>query len=228
MKDQVFSGLDVAAAKAAARQALGLSEAALRFVVLDAGAPAGLGITARPARIAVLMAAAGAPSAPAAPAAAVAARPPGDWQASLGRLLGALSELSGVAVGFRIEESEDALTVHLEGAREFLLEDDASLVQALEHLFQRAFAERLAKRLVLECEGYRDQREAGLRARARAWAAEVRTSGRPRETPPLNAYERRLVHMTVAEEPGLKTFSVGEGAARCVTIAPADPDAGEA
>jgi spoIIIJ-associated protein len=225
MKDQVFSGPDVAAAKAAAGQALGLSEAALRFVVLDAGAPAGLGITARPARIAVLMAAPGAPAPAVAPAAAA---PAGDWQASLGRLLGALSELSGVAVGFRIDESEDAVSVHLEGAREFLLEDDASLVQALEHLFQRAFAERLAKRLVLECEGYRDQREAGLRARARAWAAEVRTSGRPRETPPLNAYERRLVHMTVAEEPGLKTFSVGEGADRRVTIAPADPGAGEA
>lgn len=222
MKDQVFSGADLPSAKAAAAQALGLKEETLRFVVLDAGAPAGLGLTARPARIAVLIAAPPARGfSPPAPLSAA------DWKETLGSLLRAFSEASGIPLSFEIREGEDTVTVRLGGDREALLRDDAALVRALEHLFQRAFTESLDRRLVLDCEGLKDEREEGLRRRARAWAAEVKRTGRPRETPPLNAYERRLVHMAVAEEPGLRTFSVGEGASRRVTIAlqeaPAEP-----
>jgi spoIIIJ-associated protein len=215
MKDQVFQGPDVAAAKAAAAKALGVAEESLRVVVLDAGAPAGLGLTARPARIAVLVAALAAAAPPPQPAE--------DWRALLERLLGQLRQAAGVPLAFSLTETGELVTLHLSGAPEFLLEDEASLVDALEHLLQRALSERLDKRLVVDCEGYRDQREAALRQKARAWAAEVRRTGQPRETPPLNAYERRLVHMAVAEEPGLRTFSVGEGAGRRVTIAPAEP-----
>jgi spoIIIJ-associated protein len=42
---------------------------------------------------------------------------------------------------------------------------------------------------------------------------------------PLNAYERRLVHVALQGEPGITTYSVGEGAGRRVTVAPADADA---
>jgi hypothetical protein len=44
MKDQVFSGHDVPAAKAAAAAALGVTEEQLRIVVLDPGAPPGVGL----------------------------------------------------------------------------------------------------------------------------------------------------------------------------------------
>ena len=47
----------------------------------------------------------------------------------------------------------------------------------------------------------------------------------PRETEPLNSYDRRQVHLALQDQPDLKSFSVGEGAARRVTVAPrtADP-----
>ena len=57
------------------------------------------------------------------------------------------------------------------------------------------------------------------------WLTTVRGDGRPRESRPLNAYERRIIHVAISEEPGLRTFSVGEGADRRVTVAPADPEA---
>jgi spoIIIJ-associated protein len=42
---------------------------------------------------------------------------------------------------------------------------------------------------------------------------------------PLNAYERRVVHVALQGEPGVTTYSVGEGSARRVTVGPAAPGA---
>ena len=53
-------------------------------------------------------------------------------------------------------------------------------------------------------------------------AEQVLADGRARRTDPLNSYERRIVHVTLAEVRGVQTFSVGEGADRRVTVAPAD------
>ena len=76
-----------------------------------------------------------------------------------------------------------------------------------------------SRRLFLDCEGFREQRDEALRQKALGLAAAVRADGTPRLTDPLNAYERRIVHMAVAEEPGVITYSVGEGDGRRVTIA---------
>jgi spoIIIJ-associated protein len=38
---------------------------------------------------------------------------------------------------------------------------------------------------------------------------------------PMNAYERRVVHVALQAEPGVTTYSVGEGPSRRVTVAPA-------
>jgi hypothetical protein len=47
----------------------------------------------------------------------------------------------------------------------------------------------------------------------------VCADGQARTTPPLNAYERRVVHVTLEGRDGVTTFSVGEGHARRVTVA---------
>ncbi len=39
----------------------------------------------------------------------------------------------------------------------------------------------------------------------------------------MNAYERRIVHVALQAEPGITTFSVGQGSDRRVTVAPAGP-----
>jgi spoIIIJ-associated protein len=75
----------------------------------------------------------------------------------------------------------------------------------------------------VDCEGHRETRDEAIRLKARGLAAAVRADGTARVTDPLNAYERRIVHMALAEEPGVTTYSVGEGAGRRVTIAPEPP-----
>lgn len=217
MKDPVFEAADVESALELAAQATGLARAELRHVVLDAGAPAGRGQPGRAARIAVLLAG----PAPR-PAPAPAAAPGGDApEAAVADLVRALGAAAGLPMAATLEDGPDTATVRVTGADDFLLQDDAEPLQALEHLLQRALGDRVQGRLVVDVAGYRGAREARLQAQARAWAEEVRRTGMPRETPPMNAYDRRLVHLALGDEPGVKTYSVGEGAGRRVTIAPA-------
>ena len=220
MKDKVFEGPDVPSALLQAEAATGLSAAALRYVVLEPGAAAGPGVPARPARIAVLLGGEGEPSRPRAGDGAPLAMD-GEPEQALQGLIAALARASGLPLSARLEPGPETTVVDLEGGDAFLLEDDGAVLQALEHLLQRALGERFSGRLVLDATGFRQAREARLTERARAWADEVRRSGLPRELPPMNAYDRRLVHMALSDEPGVRSFSVGEGSRRRVTIAPA-------
>ncbi len=57
----------------------------------------------------------------------------------------------------------------------------------------------------------------------------ARADGQARTLEPMNAYERRIVHLALQHEPGLTTHSVGEGHERRVRIEPsAEGGAGEA
>jgi spoIIIJ-associated protein len=213
VKDPVFEGRDVSDALGLAERATGRTAAQLRYVVLDAGAPGAPGQPGRPARIAVLEARAASPAA--------AAEPRLDAATQLRELVQCVGAAAGLALEVRLEAGASATVVQLTGGDEFLLRHEAAPLQALEHLLQRALGDRFESRLVLDVAGYRGAREARLEEQVRAWAEEVRRTGRPRETPPMNAYDRRLVHLALAGEPDLRTFSVGEGSARRVTIAPA-------
>jgi spoIIIJ-associated protein len=219
VKDQVFSGRDVEEALAAASQALGVPRERLHYVVLDAGATSGRGLTAQPARVAVLMDRT-APPPPAPPAAGPRAEK--DPRAGVRAVVRAIAEAAGVEVAAEIEEAPDALTVRIEGKDvAFFLDDDADVLEGLDHLLQRMYQRALEpRRLVVTCEGHRVERDEGLRQTAQELAEAVRRDGVPRTTRALNSYERRVVHVTLAAEPGIRTYSVGEEGNRRVTVAP--------
>ena len=239
MKDRVFSGADVSQAVAEAGRALGLAPDRVRYVVLDPGTPGGRGVGGTPARIAVLLEGAPGtaggspehdeedelmdrqPGAPLSPRVAMRAA------------LRSLAEAAGIDVSLELEEGADATVVRVGGAdRDFFLEEEGEVLRSLEHLFQRIAARGETRRLHVHCEGYREARDAALGAYARELAGEVRRDGRSRVTDPLNSYERRIVHRALTEEAGIRTFSVGEGLDRRVTIArneggdgPGEPEA---
>jgi spoIIIJ-associated protein len=223
MKDPVFSGRDVAEAVQVAARSLGLGAESLKYVVLERGTPGGLGVGATPALIAVLLegsagAARGGGRAP--------ARPEGPPRARLSSLVRDLGRAAGLELTGELEETDEGLLLRLGGAdRGFFLEEEGEVLKALEHVLHKvAQGENEPRRLIVECEGYRTHRDEALRRRALQLAQEVLADGRLRRTEPLNSYERRIVHVTLAEVRGVKTFSVGEGADRRVTVAPADAE----
>jgi spoIIIJ-associated protein len=230
VKDRAFSGRDVDEALAAAAQDLGLPAGSIRYVVLDKGSPGGLGVKPSPARIAVLLDASAPAPAPAARPVPVdtAPAPAGDPRAEVRALLRAVSDAAALDVGVELAEREGTLEVRLSGpdAPFFVGADgEGAVLRALEHLLQRVYATAGGEEpLRLECEGFREQREKRLAETALALAAAVREDGVPRTTAPLNAYERRLVHVALSGAAGIVTYSVGEGSGRRVTVAPAPPE----
>ena len=65
---------------------------------------------------------------------------------------------------------------------------------------------------------FRRGKDNELRQMAKFLAEKAKTSGIEQNIGPLNAYERRLVHLAVAEIPGVTSESIGDAAVKTVTI----------
>lgn len=235
MRDRVFTGSSVPGALAEAAMSLGLPETELRYVVLDPGSEGGRGLQPTPARVAVLL------EEPRVEQEREEARPevPTDARAGIRAIVRAMAETARIDVWAEIseEENDEKVVVHLKGpdhAFFFGREGRGDVLRATEHLLQRTFgADFLPRGLRVECDGFQERRDAALGDDARELAAAVREDGAPRTTEPLNAYERRVVHMALSDEADVTTYSVGEGAARRVTVALAEakpsaaPDPGD-
>lgn len=228
MKDRVFTGPDVPAALAEAATALGLPEAELRYVVLDAGSEGGRGLQATPARVAVLAEKTQGPRHEEEPVVS-APPPPTDARAGIRATIRAVAEAAGVDVSAEISEGEERVIVQLVGPdHAFFFGQDGrgEVLRATEHLIQRTYGrDFLPRSLRVECEGFQEKRDKALGDDARQLADAVRGDGTPRTTEPLNAYERRIVHIALSEAPDVTTHSVGEGPARRVTVALAEENA---
>jgi spoIIIJ-associated protein len=74
--------------------------------------------------------------------------------------------------------------------------------------------------IVLDVECYKQRRCEGLRALAKKLADQVRTRRLPFTMEPMTAFERRVIHMALANHPDVTTESTGEGEARKVVIMP--------
>ncbi len=74
--------------------------------------------------------------------------------------------------------------------------------------------------LVLDVEGYKQRRTEALRALAIRMAEQVKSRGTSFSLEPMPAYERRIIHITLADHPEVTTESTGEGESRKVVILP--------
>ena len=127
----------------------------------------------------------------------------------------------GVALTVQVEETTEGTRINLEG------EDGGVLVrrggeglQALQHIVATAFRKQLGddNRIVIDCNGFRKDKDAELRQMARFVAEKARSSGMPQEMGPLNPYERRIVHLAIAEDPTVTSESIGDAFLKTVII----------
>ena len=136
--------------------------------------------------------------------------------------LSALFESSGLRLKVVASDSSTECLLDLSGPdAELLQAESGELLLALQHLVTQAFGRSApeGQRLVCDVEGFRATREAELRAMASLAAARVRESRVPFVFGEMNASERRVIHLALADCEDLHTESVGEGAARKLRIA---------
>jgi len=74
--------------------------------------------------------------------------------------------------------------------------------------------------VTIDVDGYKQRHYKGLRVLALRMAEQVRIKGEPFALEPMPAYDRRIIHLTLAEHPDVTTESTGEGESRKVVILP--------
>ena len=80
----------------------------------------------------------------------------------------------------------------------------------------RQFEEKT--RIILDVEGYRQSREETLTHLAKKMADKVRRTGKDVMLEPMSPHERRVIHIALQDEKGVRTFSLGEEPYRKVVI----------
>ena len=127
----------------------------------------------------------------------------------------------GVVLTVTIEESPEGTRINLEGEDGgVLIRRGGEGLQALQHVVATAFRRQLGDdtRVVVDCNGFRRDKDAEIKQMARFMAEKARSSGMPQEMGPLNPYERRIVHIAIAEDPTVSSESIGDAFMKTVII----------
>ena len=126
----------------------------------------------------------------------------------------------GLTLDVEVKDTPDAIRVEISGeGGEALLRRRAEALDALQLIVNTAFRRHLDddRSFVVDCLDYRKAKDEELRQMARFMMEKAKMSG-PQEMGPLNPYARRLVHLTVAEDPTLSSESIGDAHMKTVII----------
>ena len=127
----------------------------------------------------------------------------------------------GITASVDVEETADGPRLNLTGDEaELLVRHRGEPLKALQHVVDMAYGRTLPEdqRVFVDALEYRKGKDAELRQMAKLLAEKVKQTGLDQQLGPLNPYERRIVHLAVAEHPGVTTESVGDAFSKTVLI----------
>ncbi len=127
----------------------------------------------------------------------------------------------GISSDVNVERTEDGVRLNLSGEdAELLARHRGEPVKALQHIVDMAYGRDLPdnQRVFIDALEYRKGKDVELRQMAKLLAERVKQTGTDQQLGPLNPYERRIVHMAVAEVPGVTTESIGDAFSKTVHI----------
>ena len=137
------------------------------------------------------------------------------------QFLNDIFRMAGFSLHAEASEGADGCILNIDGADSALVRSEGGeLLDALEHFVNQSFGRNLSEgqRFVCDVDNFRAIRETELRAMARHAADRVRSTGAPFFFGPMSAAERRVIHLSLAEDETLLTESVGEGNARRLKV----------
>ena len=137
-------------------------------------------------------------------------------------LLNSIFESAGFEVKAAASETELGCLLSIQGSdSELLLSQGGELLDALQQILNQAYGRNLPKgqRIICDANNYRAARESELRAMAEHAARQVRATSSAFVFGPMEANERRVIHLSLADEEDLVTESIGEGNGRRLRVA---------
>ena len=135
-----------------------------------------------------------------------------------------LLRIAGLSLTPHIYQGEERLEIDLVGTDvDWCFADDGELLMAIEHLLPRIIRTLSGEAVLcrVDCDNFHEIREERLRSLAQKAADEVRQRGRSRTLVPMNPADRRIIHVTLADDPAVVTESEGEGYFKRITVRPA-------
>ncbi len=132
-------------------------------------------------------------------------------------------DVAGIDVEYQVFEGDGRFEVELSGPDEALvLAEGGDLLRAIEHLVPRAMRGVAGESTLVRvnCGDFHEIHEERLRSLAQQVAAEVRRNQRPARMEPMSPADRRIVHLTLADEPGVTTASDGTGHYKQIVVKP--------
>lgn len=246
-EEREFEGKDLEEALEAASSSLGIPEADLHYEMVEQGRRGVLGLGAKSVRIRVMPPVEALPDsairdtaeeepAPEPPqktgskrrgARGPQAKPkvkseaPAEACREVETTVKRMLELMGLQLEAQLESADGGVSLQLQGADEkMLLAKNAELLLALQLLLNRMSRRAWPQvgRIQIYCNGEGRRRDDEIVELAREVAQQVSHTGRTKKLQPLNAYERRLVHIAVRDFPGLSSSSDGQGPLKRVRI----------
>lgn len=127
----------------------------------------------------------------------------------------------GLDLDVAVEETPDHVRLDLSGeGADALLRRKGEVLDALQVILNTAFRRdtRGDRHYVVDALGFRKGKDAELRQMAQILMEKVRETGALQEIGPLNPYARRIVHLTVADDPTLTSESTGDAFLKTVVI----------
>jgi len=122
-----------------------------------------------------------------------------------------------------VEKHPDVIKVRIDaGNAAILIGKHGRTLDALQFIIRKIVRKRTNSkvRISFDVEGYRDRRKASLTQMAVRLGEKVKRSGKPATISPMNAYDRRIVHIALKDDTSVKTQSKGGGLFRKLVILP--------
>jgi spoIIIJ-associated protein len=218
MKPVEIEGKTVEEAIHKACELLQASREDLAIEILEKGSGGFLGIGARKARIR----AARRESLPSLEQERPVPSSPGNGLAQESqRILQGLLERLEIVARIEIQEDGERICLNIQGdGSGLLIGRKGQTLDAMEYLLNKMIPKNLEgrKRIVVDTENYRARREESLMKLAQRLGDKARQLGRPVTVSPMNAHDRRLVHMALQNDRSLRTRSTGTGLYRKIVI----------
>lgn len=123
----------------------------------------------------------------------------------------------------RVVEGADQVELAISGPdASVVVGNKGQTLDSLQYLLNRIVSRRVGehKLLLVNADGYREKREAALVDLARRLSEKARSEGKAVALNPMSARDRRVIHLTLKDDPEVCTRSEGEGEERRLLIVP--------